>query len=61
MEEEDRPKKHVAMELGGDLSTLSLGDIDERVAQLEAEISRLKIERDRKSSSLSAAEQFFKR
>lgn len=61
MEDEERPKKEVALEFGGDLSTLSLGDIDERIALHEAEIVRLKGERERKSSSLSAAEQFFKR
>ena len=57
---EDRPAKYVGAELGGDLSTWSLGDIDERVAELEAEITRLKEERSRKASSLDAAEAFFK-
>ena len=46
--------------LGCDLSTFSLDDIDERTEALKAEIIRLKEERDRKSSSLSAAEAFFK-
>ena len=59
-ESEDRPAKNVGAELGGDLSTWSLGDIDERVAELEAEIKRLKEERSRKASSLDAAEAFFK-
>ena len=47
-------------EIGSDLSTWSVGDIDERIAELEAEIGRLRVEKDRKQGSLSAAESFFK-
>ncbi len=52
------PVSHIT--LGADLSTLSLGDIDDLVAALEAEIGRLKEERNKKSGSLSEAEKFFK-
>ncbi len=47
-------------EIGGDLSTWSVGDIDERISELEAEIARLRAEKDKKQGSLSAAEAFFK-
>ena len=50
-----------AIVLGEELSTLSVGDIDERVEQLEAEIVRLKEERERKTSSIDQAEAFFKK
>lgn len=60
---EDEAKKPHSGEIipGCDLSTFSLEDIDERVSILEAEIARLKEERQRKASSLSAAEEFFKK
>lgn len=47
--------------LGADLSTFSVADIDERVTQLQREITRLQDERASKSDSLSAAEAFFKK
>lgn len=53
-----RPKAHV---IGEDLSTLSLEEIDERVAVLEAEILRLKQAHAAKSASRVAAAAFFKR
>ncbi|MEL6505622.1 MAG: DUF1192 domain-containing protein [Pseudomonadota bacterium] len=46
--------------LGGDLSTLSVDDLDERIAALRAEIVRLETERKKKESHLSAAQSFFK-
>jgi len=53
-------KSKVRAEIGGDLSTWSLEDIDEQIAELETEITRLRTEKDRKRGSLSAAEAFFK-
>lgn len=53
-------KRKAPAEIGGDLSTWSVGDIDERVAELETEIARLRTEKDRKQGSLSVAEAFFK-
>jgi len=53
-------KNKAPAEIGGDLSTWSVDDIDERVAELETEIGRLRAEKDRKQGSLSAAEAFFK-
>jgi uncharacterized small protein (DUF1192 family) len=47
-------------ELGQDLSTLSVGEIDERLELLEREIERLKEARSRKEASRNAASAFFK-
>ncbi len=59
-ENEPTKKPHNEITLGCDLSTFSLDDIDERVNVLQEEIERLKAERTQKSSSLTAAEAFFK-
>ncbi|MEP0941274.1 MAG: DUF1192 domain-containing protein [Rhizobiaceae bacterium] len=47
--------------LGCDLSTFSLEDLDDRIALLTEEIDRMKNEKIKKSSSLDAAHQFFKK
>ena len=54
-----KPKKREVV-LGEDLYEFSVSDIDERVEQLELEISRLKEERGKKQDNRSAAESFFK-
>jgi uncharacterized small protein (DUF1192 family) len=59
--EDDRPKPRSVHEIGQDLSTLSLGDIDERVAALKAEIERLMAARAKKDASRSAADAFFRK
>ena len=59
--DDDRPKKKIAHELGQDLSLLSVGEIDERVALLNAEIERLMTDRARKEASRLAADTVFKR
>jgi len=46
--------------LGCDLSTFSLEDLDERIALLSEEITRLQEEKVKKASSLDAAQAFFK-
>lgn len=46
--------------LGCDLSTFSVADIDERVALLMEEVARLKDERQKKETHLTAAQSFFK-
>jgi len=62
MFEEDRPKpKAKPHEIGQDLSLLSVAELDERIAALEAEIVRLKAARDAKGAHLSAADALFKR
>ena len=57
---DDRPRPKPAHEVGQDLATLSLVEIDERVALLEREIERLKEARRRKEESQAAASTFFK-
>jgi uncharacterized small protein (DUF1192 family) len=59
--EDDRPKPKSVHEIGQDLSMLSLGDIDERVAALQAEIERLMLARAKKDASRSAADAFFRK
>lgn len=53
-------KKPTAHEIGQDLSLISVGELDERIAALEAEIARLKADRAAKVASRSAAESVFK-
>jgi uncharacterized small protein (DUF1192 family) len=59
LEEKPRPKP-AAHELGQDLSTLSVAELDERVELLEREIERLNEARARKEASRNAASAFFK-
>lgn len=58
-EEEPRPKPVTAHEIGSDLSRLSLEELHERVALLEAEINRLRLAGSAKSASRSAADAVF--
>jgi uncharacterized small protein (DUF1192 family) len=60
-DDDDRPRKAVAHEIGQPLDTLSLGDLDERVALLRAEIARLEAARAAKQAAQGAADAFFKR
>lgn len=46
--------------VGSDLSQLSVDDLAERIVALEAEIERLKLEKDKKASGIKAAEALFK-
>jgi len=61
MEDDDRPKKKVAHEIGQDLSLLSVRELDERIALLKEEIARLEADKIKKNATRSAADQFFKR
>ena len=60
-DDDDRPRKAVAHEIGQPLDTLSLGDLDARVALLRAEIARLEAARAAKQAAQGAADAFFKR
>jgi uncharacterized small protein (DUF1192 family) len=60
-DEDDRPKKKIAHEIGQDLSLLSAGELAERVALLKDEIARLEADAARKNASKSAADLFFKK
>ena len=61
IDEDDRPKKKVAHEIGQDLTLLSVGELAERVALLKEEIARLEANMAGKRSSKSAADLFFKK
>ncbi len=59
--DDDRPKKKLTHEIGQDLTLLSVGEIDERITLLKAEIQRLSVDRARKDASRLAADAVFKR
>jgi uncharacterized small protein (DUF1192 family) len=60
-DEDDRPKKKVAHEIGQDLALLSVEELADRIVLLREEIGRLDEALARKRASRSAADQFFKR
>jgi uncharacterized small protein (DUF1192 family) len=53
-------KKPTHHEIGQLLDTLSVGELDERIALLKAEIARLEDARRAKETSKNAADAFFK-
>jgi uncharacterized small protein (DUF1192 family) len=61
IDDEDRPKKKIAHEIGQDLTLLSVQELDERVALLNEEIARLEADKVKKQAQRSAADQFFKK
>ncbi len=61
IEEEEVRKKKPVHELGQDLALLSVEELGERIAALEAEIGRLQTALTAKKASRAAADQFFKR
>jgi uncharacterized small protein (DUF1192 family) len=60
-DEDDRPKKKIAHEIGQDLSLLSVEELAERVTLLNDEIKRLEADMTGKRSKRAAADQFFKK
>lgn len=58
--DDDRPKPKKLHEIGSDLTFLSSGELEERIALLRAEIERLEADMASKTTSRSAAETFFK-
>ena len=60
IEEDDRPRKKVTHEIGQDLSLLSVEELTERIALLNAEIERLQVAMTKKRASKDAADRFFK-
>ena len=61
IEEDDRPKKKIAHEIGQELALLSVEELNERIALLNDEIVRLQAALAKKLASRSAADQFFKK
>ncbi|HLH93313.1 MAG TPA: DUF1192 domain-containing protein [Xanthobacteraceae bacterium] len=60
-DEDDRPKKKIAHEIGQDLTLLSVNELTERIGLLKDEIARLEADIARKQATRSAADQFFKK
>lgn len=58
--DEELPKRKLVHEVGQDLSLLSVGELDERIAALKEEIARLEADRAGKAASRSAAESLFR-
>ena len=60
MAEDDRPRKKITHEIGQDLSLLSVEELNERIALLNAEAERLREAAGKKRASKDAANSFFK-
>ena len=61
IDEEDRPKRKIAHEVGQELALLSVEELQERIELLRNEIQRLEAAAASKRASLAAANTFFKR
>ncbi len=61
IDEDDKPKRKIAHEIGQDLALLSVGELAERIGFLKDEIARLEAEMAKKRASQTAASQFFKK
>ena len=60
-DDEDRPKKKIAHEIGQDLSLLSVEELKLRVQLMQDEIRRLEADIVQKNAKRAAADQFFKK
>ena len=61
VDDDDRPKKKLAHEIGQDLTLLSVEELRERIGLLKEEIARLEANTAAKQAQRTAADQFFKR
>jgi uncharacterized small protein (DUF1192 family) len=61
IDDDDRPKKKIAHEIGQELTLLSVEELAARVGLLRDEIGRLEADMAKKHASRSAADQFFKK
>ncbi|MGC1780683.1 MAG: DUF1192 domain-containing protein [Xanthobacteraceae bacterium] len=61
VDEDEKPKKKTAHEIGQDLTLLSAAELTDRIALLRNEIARLEDDRARKQAVKSAADSFFKK
>jgi uncharacterized small protein (DUF1192 family) len=59
--DDTEPKPKPTAVIGEDLSTLSVAELEARVALLEREIARVQEEAQRKKARQAAADQLFKR
>jgi uncharacterized small protein (DUF1192 family) len=58
--DDDKPRKKIAHEIGQDLSLLSVEELGERIALLNAEVERLQAAQTMKRATRDAADRFFK-
>jgi uncharacterized small protein (DUF1192 family) len=61
VDDDDKPKKKIAHEIGQDLTLLSAGELTDRITLLRDEIVRLEADMARKNAVKSAADMFFKK
>ncbi len=61
IDDDDKPKKKVAHDIGQDLSLLSVEELAARVQLMRDEIARLEADITQKRAKRAAANQFFKR
>ena len=61
IDDDDKPKKKVAHEIGQDLTLLSVEELSARVKLLQGEINRIEADMRHKQASRAAADHFFKR
>lgn len=59
-DDEGRVKLPARHEIGSDLSSVSVDELDERIALLRTEIERIEAEKARKQASRDAAAAFFR-
>jgi len=59
-EDDDKSRKKITHEIGQDLSLLSVEELTERIALMNAEIERLQQAAAKKRASKDAANNFFK-
>ncbi|MDB5566064.1 MAG: hypothetical protein JWP84_2630 [Tardiphaga sp.] len=60
IDDDDKPKKKISHEIGQDLTLLSVEELAERIALLNAEIQRLQSSMQLKRATRDAADRFFK-
>jgi uncharacterized small protein (DUF1192 family) len=61
IDDDDKPKKKIAHEIGQDLTLLSVEELAARIQLMHDEIARLEADMAQKRASRSAADQFFRR
>jgi uncharacterized small protein (DUF1192 family) len=61
IDDDDKPKKKIAHEIGQDLSLLSVEELALRVQLMHDEINRLEADMAQKRAKRTAADQFFKK
>jgi len=59
-DDDNKPRKKISHEIGQDLSLLSVEELTERIALMNAEIERLQAAMAKKRASKDAANSFFK-